>query len=64
MNIEEKIRGVIGDPYKYIFALGDIKGLLDERYSGFNYALSIARKYDDEIIDEGLEEDEGEGKKS
>jgi epoxyqueuosine reductase QueG len=52
MNIETKINEIIGNKDNYIFAIANIKGLLGEKYSGFNYAISIARKLEDEIIDE------------
>ena len=42
MSIENKINEIIGNKGDYIFAIANIKGLLNERYSGFNYAISIA----------------------
>jgi epoxyqueuosine reductase QueG len=52
MDIEDKIAAIIGNPDTYDFAFANLKGLLEDKYSGFNYALSIARKLDDGIIDE------------
>ena len=52
MNIEDEINEVIDDNDKYIFAVADVNGLLNDRYSEFNYAISIARKLENEIIDE------------
>jgi hypothetical protein len=51
MNLEEKVNELIGNNEKFMFAFADLKGLLQEKYSGFDYGLSIARKLDDGIID-------------
>jgi len=42
---------LVSDRDKYIVGFADMTGLLHESISEFSYAISIARKLDDEIID-------------
>ncbi len=51
MKLEDKVHEVIGNNEKFIFAFADLKGLVHENYSGFNYGLSIARRLDNGIVD-------------
>jgi epoxyqueuosine reductase QueG len=37
---------------KYIYGFADLNGLLDKKFEGFNYGISIGRKLDDNIVDD------------
>lgn len=52
MNVNEKIAAILGDKDHYLYAVADVKGLLGREYSEFCYAISIARKLEDDIVDE------------
>jgi epoxyqueuosine reductase len=51
MSIETIVRGTISDP-NYIFGFSSLKGLLNKKFSGYNYGITIGRKLDDVIIDQ------------
>lgn len=36
---------------QYIYGFADLTGLLDPKFEGFNYGISIGRKLDDSIVD-------------
>lgn len=39
----------------YVFGFADLKGLIHEKYSGFQYGISIGRRLDDDIINDIVE---------
>jgi epoxyqueuosine reductase len=51
MRLEEEITGWIPRTGEYLFGFADLRGLLDEKYHGYDYAVSIAKQLDDGIID-------------
>jgi epoxyqueuosine reductase len=52
MNFVKKIAEILGDAGRYLFGFADMRGLLDGVYARYPYALSIARRLDDAIVDE------------
>ncbi len=51
MNIEESIRILLPRNVDYLIGYADLKGLLPEKYRGFDQAVVLARRLDDRIID-------------
>lgn len=49
--IDNYITQALSDHSKYLVGFADMTGLLNEKYSGYNYAISLARHLDNEIID-------------
>jgi epoxyqueuosine reductase len=49
--MDNYINHMISDRSKYLAGFADMTGILNEKYSGYNYAISLARKLDKEIID-------------
>ncbi|OFX86020.1 MAG: hypothetical protein A2W99_16560 [Bacteroidetes bacterium GWF2_33_16] len=39
----------------YIYGFADLKGLIDKKFDGFGYGISIGKKLDDAIVDELLD---------
>jgi epoxyqueuosine reductase len=50
--MHETIDKEFGNKDLYITGFADVRGLLIDQYRGFHYALAIARRLDDTIIDE------------
>ena len=50
MDIIKQITSVIPFPDKYLMGHADMTGLLTGKYSAFRYAISLARKLDDTIV--------------
>jgi epoxyqueuosine reductase len=55
MKFLEKITHLLGDTNLYSFGYANVEGLLDRQYSDYNYALSIAKKLEDDIVNGILE---------
>jgi hypothetical protein len=51
MNIEESIRILLPRNVDYLIGYANLQGLLPEKYRGFDYAVVLARRLDDRIID-------------
>ena len=49
--IKNLITDALPDKSKYIIGFADMTGLLHEKYSGYGYAISLARRLDMSIID-------------
>ena len=49
--IEEILKSHLQSPEKYIYGFANLTGLLDPKFTGFNYGISIGRKLDDSIVD-------------
>jgi epoxyqueuosine reductase len=49
--IEEILKSHLQPPEKYIFGFANLTGLLDPKFIGFNYGISIGRKLNDSIVD-------------
>lgn len=49
--IDKYIGQILSNNVRYLAGFADMTGLLNEKYSGYNYAISLARKLDKEIID-------------
>jgi epoxyqueuosine reductase QueG len=50
MNINELIKGILPRNVDYLVGLANLTGLLPERYRGYDYAIVLARRLDDRII--------------
>ncbi len=51
MNLGEKLRDVLPDDGQAVYGFADLKGLLNDRFKGYNYGIVIGKKLDDRIID-------------
>ena len=51
LNVKKLVESLLPDKEDYIFGFADLTGLLGEKFKGFNYAVVIGKKLDDEIID-------------
>ena len=49
-QIEEILKNHLKPEEKYIYGFADLNGLLDKKFEGFNYGISIGRKLDDSIV--------------
>lgn len=49
--MQEVIESIIQPDDQYVVGLGDLAGLLNNRYSGYNHAIVIGKRLDDRIID-------------
>jgi len=49
--ITEIIKKNLTPPEEYIFGFADLHGLIDKKFEGFNYGISIGKRLDDKIID-------------
>jgi len=50
--IEKVLKSILQPEEKFIWGLADLRGLLIDKFSGYNYGISIARRLDDSIVDE------------
>lgn len=50
-NIDEIVRKHLVPAEDYIYGFADLSGLLNNKFGGFNYGISIGRKLDYEIVD-------------
>ena len=50
-KIEEIIAKYLVPEDKFIYGFADLNGLLDPKFDGLNYGISIGRKLDDKIVD-------------
>jgi len=50
-KIEEIILKHLNPVENYIYGFADLNGLLDKKFEGFNWGISIARKLDTSIVD-------------
>lgn len=49
--IEAILKSHLQPPEKYIYGFANLTGLLDPKFAGFNWGISIGRKLDDSIVD-------------
>lgn len=49
--IEKIITEHLVPSHDYIYGFADLSGLLDKKFSGFRYGISILRRLDDKIVD-------------
>jgi epoxyqueuosine reductase len=49
--IEEIIKENLIPAEQYIFGFADLRGMIDMKYNGYHYGISIGKKLDDKIID-------------
>jgi epoxyqueuosine reductase len=49
--IEEIIKSHLQPENQYIYGFADLTGLLDKKFEGFNWGISIGRKLDDNFVD-------------
>lgn len=49
--IEEILKSHLQPENEFIYGFADLTGLLDPKFSGFDYGISIGRKLDDGIVD-------------
>jgi epoxyqueuosine reductase QueG len=52
MHSIKRITEFLGDTDRYLFGFADMRGLLEGAFIDFPYALSIAQRLDDAIVDE------------
>jgi epoxyqueuosine reductase len=52
MTLLEEMQSIIINSTGCIIGCAEIEGLLDGKHNAYKYALSIAKKLDDDIIDE------------
>jgi epoxyqueuosine reductase len=50
-KIEKIIRSHLIPAENYIYGFADLTGLLDRKFEGFNYGISIGRRLEDSIVD-------------
>jgi epoxyqueuosine reductase len=48
--IKEVIKKHLNPPEDFIFGFADLHGLLDKKFEGYNYGISIGKRLDDSII--------------
>jgi epoxyqueuosine reductase QueG len=51
INIEEIVKSHLIPSKNFIFGFADLTGLLDKKFEGFNYGISIGKKLDYKIVD-------------
>ncbi len=51
MDILDIVKRSIPDENEYLFGFSDLRGLIDEKYTGFEHAVTIGKKLNDDIID-------------
>lgn len=51
MQIEERVKQIIGDEEEYIIGFANLAGLVSEVYGNYHYGIVIGKKLDDRIID-------------
>ncbi|UCH93825.1 MAG: epoxyqueuosine reductase [Candidatus Aminicenantes bacterium] len=51
LNVEERVKQIIGNEDEYIIGFAHLAGLLPVEYGNHNYAIVIGKKLDDRIID-------------
>jgi epoxyqueuosine reductase len=51
LMIEEILKSHLQPEDQYIYGFADLKGLLDPKFKGFNYGISIGRKLENKIVD-------------
>jgi epoxyqueuosine reductase len=49
--ISDIIKRNLRPPSDFIFGFADLNGLIDKKFNGFSYGISIGKKLDDRIID-------------
>jgi epoxyqueuosine reductase QueG len=49
--ISETIKKHLIPPEDFVFGFADLHGLLDKKFEGYNYGISIGKRLDDKIID-------------
>jgi epoxyqueuosine reductase len=50
--IKEILKKSLIPSEEFIFGFADLHGLIDKKFDGFNYGISIGKRLDDKIIDE------------
>ena len=50
-NISEIVKKHLTPFEEYIYGFANLTGLLDDKYDGYHYGISIARKLNDKIVD-------------
>ncbi|MFH0841911.1 MAG: 4Fe-4S double cluster binding domain-containing protein [Bacteroidota bacterium] len=50
--ISEIIKKNLIPPADFIFGFADLKGLINKKFNGFHYGISIGKRLDDKIIDD------------
>jgi epoxyqueuosine reductase len=51
-KIDELVRRFLIPAENYIYGFADLTGLLDKKFTGFNYGISIGKKLDSTIVDQ------------
>jgi epoxyqueuosine reductase len=51
-KIDELVRKFLIPSKNYIYGFSDLTGLLDKKFTGFNYGISIGKKLDSGIVDQ------------
>lgn len=55
MRLEDEIAALVPDNGEYLLGFADLRGLLHEKYAGYEYAVSIGKRLDGAVID-GIEQ--------
>jgi epoxyqueuosine reductase len=50
-NIDEIVRGYLVPEENYIYGFADLTGLLEKKFTGFNFGISIGLRLDSSIVD-------------
>ncbi|MFH1336198.1 MAG: hypothetical protein ABII96_06745 [Candidatus Zixiibacteriota bacterium] len=50
-SIEDRIKAIVSDENQYILGFADLRGLLDEKFNGHDYAIVIGRRLNQKIMD-------------
>jgi epoxyqueuosine reductase len=51
MRLEEEIAALVPDNGEYLLGFADLRGLLHEKYAGYEYAVVVGKRLDGGIID-------------
>jgi len=50
-SVEDRIKAIVSDENQYVLGFADLRGLLDKKFNGHDYAIVIGRRLDEEIMD-------------
>jgi len=50
-SIQDRIKAIVSDEDEFILGFADLRGLLDDKFKGHEYAIVIGMRLDDKIMD-------------
>jgi epoxyqueuosine reductase len=55
LSVEDRIKAIVSDENQYVLGFADLRGLLDEKFSGHDYGIVIGMRLNQKIMDSVLD---------